>query len=82
MAEKLEDIQAGTLDPAKDLGRYPDLALALDYWSQKRGSRFAPSRDDIDPTEITAILPRILLADVTRDGAGTIAFQYLSLIHI
>lgn len=76
MAEKLEDIQAGRLDPTKDLGRYPDLALALDYWSAKRGGRFAPARDDIDPTEITDILPRILLADVTRDASGAVAFRY------
>jgi hypothetical protein len=76
MAEKLEDIQAAELDPARDLGRYPDLALALDYWSTKRGSRLAPSRSDIDPTEITAILPRILLADVTREAGGEIAFRY------
>jgi len=76
MAEKLEDIQAAALDPAKDLARYPDLALALDYWSAKRCGRFAPARGDIDPTEITAILPRILLADVTRDLQGEIGFRY------
>lgn len=76
MSEKLEDIQAAALDPARDLARYPDLALALDYWSTKRGGRFAPSRGDIDPTEITAILPRILLADVTRDAGDGVAFRY------
>lgn len=76
MAEKLEDIQAAALDPAEDLARYPDLLAALDYWSKKCGGRFAPARQDIAPQDITALLPRIMLADVVRDGSGAAGFRY------
>jgi hypothetical protein len=37
------------------------------YWRQKKGSRIAPSRNDIDPAEIVKLLPYIALADVVRD---------------
>ena len=76
MIEKLEDIQAAELDVAEERERYPDLAFALDYWMGKRGDRFAPSRADIDPVEITSILPRIMLADVERDASGAVDFLY------
>lgn len=45
---------------------YPDLEEVLDYWDQKRGGRFAPSRADIQP-DLTRVLPRIMLADVLSD---------------
>ncbi len=35
-----------------------------DYWRAKRGDRAMPGRDDIDPAEIKALLPYILLTDV------------------
>jgi hypothetical protein len=76
MTEMLEDIQAAELDPAREPARFPDLVFALDYWTAKRGGRLAPARSDIDPLDITAILPRIMLADVVRDGAGRIDFRY------
>ena len=76
MAEKLVDIQAAEVDPAQDLARYPDLLTAYDYWSAKRGDRFAPARRDIDPAEIPSILPRILLADVLHNEPGDVAFRY------
>ena len=76
MTETLEDIQAAELDPAREPARFPDLVFALDYWTAKRGGRLAPARSDIDPLDITAILPRIMLADVVRDGAGRIDFRY------
>jgi hypothetical protein len=47
--------------------RYPDLSRMLAYWESKRGQRFAPRRADIDPAELVAFLPRLLLADVQRD---------------
>lgn len=76
MTEKLEDIQAAELDLARDPARFPDLVFALEYWAAKRGNRFAPARSDIDPLDITAILPRIMLADVVRDAAGRLGFRY------
>lgn len=40
-----------------------------DYWARKRGGRRWPSRDDILPSEIPALLPYIVLADVLEQGA-------------
>ena len=37
------------------------------YWSSKLAGRSMPSRADIDPTEIPALLPHVLLADVEHD---------------
>lgn len=41
----------------------------FDYWQQKRGSRFAPGRADIDPLELKFILPQVLIFDVLDGGA-------------
>jgi len=76
MTEILEDIQAAELAFDRDLGRYPDLVLALDYWRGKCQGRFAPARRDIDPSELVAILPRIMLADVETASDGRIDFRY------
>lgn len=35
-----------------------------DYWLRKCGARAMPSRADIDPSEIRALLPQIMLVDV------------------
>lgn len=50
-----------------ELRQYPDLVDILAYWSGKRGGRRFPGRGDIDPVEIPRFLPRIMLADVSRD---------------
>lgn len=50
-----------------DPGLEPDLKFALDYWLRKRAGRLAPRRADIDPIEITALLPRVTLVDVSID---------------
>jgi len=76
MNEILEDIQAAELDLDSDLARYPDLVFALRYWTSKCQGRFAPARADIDPAEIVAILPRVLLADVEYGAEGTVDFRY------
>jgi hypothetical protein len=48
---------------------WPDVLSAVrDYWLEKRGTRFMPSRSDISPTHIKAQLPHILLADVIDGG--------------
>jgi hypothetical protein len=44
-----------------------DLKFVLDYWGQKRGSRLAPTRADIDPADMTPLLPRVMLVDVSTD---------------
>ncbi len=56
--------------PAESTGA-PRLALkspinrfGYDYWLEKRGQRLMPARSDIDPAEITKILPHIFLLDV------------------
>lgn len=38
------------------------------YWQSKRGDRAMPMRADIDPAEIPALLPLILLIDVLETG--------------
>ncbi|MEQ8355475.1 MAG: PAS domain-containing protein [Kiloniellaceae bacterium] len=60
--------------PAVETTREPLLALkspinrfAFDYWKHKRGGRAMPSRRDIDPAEITKILPHVYLIDVLGD---------------
>src|SRR3546814_12073410 len=35
-----------------------------DYWCAKRGDRAMPGRDDIDPAELKALLPYVLLTAV------------------
>jgi hypothetical protein len=38
-----------------------------EYWLGKRGERAMPARKDIDPTEIPALLPYLILADKVGD---------------
>ena len=36
----------------------------FDYWDAKRASRFAPARSDLDPLEMKAWLPGVVIVDV------------------
>jgi hypothetical protein len=45
----------------------PVLLQGYDYWNSRRGSRAMPARADLDPAEMKAILPHIVLTDVLRD---------------
>ncbi len=54
-------------DPAQIIEDKRLLALYR-YWESKRGERTMPARADIDPTEIPALLPIILLVDVMETG--------------
>lgn len=45
------------------------LGPALAYWKRKRGSRPMPSRAEIEPWEMTALLPNLQLIDVVDGGA-------------
>ena len=45
-----------------------------DFWLARRGDRPAMPRDDLDPTQIPALLKNLVLADVT-DGGRTIRYR-------
>jgi hypothetical protein len=38
------------------------------YWESKRAGRFAPRRADIDPADIRAHMPTLMMVDVLPDG--------------
>jgi hypothetical protein len=40
---------------------------ALDYWDSKRAGRHMPARRNIDPTEMSHLLPHVVLIDVQRE---------------
>jgi hypothetical protein len=42
----------------------PRLHQAYQYWQQKRGARAMPSRRDIEPAELRAVLPHLMMIDV------------------
>ena len=46
--------------------RSPINQVGFDYWKRKRGDRPMPARRDIDPAEITRILPHVFLLDVRQ----------------
>lgn len=48
----------------------PVLAQAFAYWWSHRQAGRLPGRADIDPADITAILPWIFLVDVERDAVA------------
>ncbi|MGF1625870.1 MAG: PAS domain-containing protein [Alphaproteobacteria bacterium] len=53
--------------------RHPLIQAAAKYWLDKCGNRPMPSRTDLDPCEIPALLPHILLLDV---GYDPLDFRY------
>jgi len=44
-----------------------DLLPLYRYWDSKRGGRAMPKRTDIDPLELVAFLPRLMIVDVVED---------------
>lgn len=50
-----------------DLSLFPGLQGAYEHWQSKRGQREFAGRGDLDPVEMREFLPRIMLADLTRD---------------
>jgi hypothetical protein len=42
----------------------PDLQIALEYWRAKKVARVAPPRSQIDPVDLSPLLPRVMLVDV------------------
>lgn len=53
--------------PMKNEFRDERLPRLFDYWLGKRGNRRAPSRGNIRPMEIPALLPIVHLIDVQED---------------
>ncbi|WP_341897812.1 PAS domain-containing protein [Ferrovibrio terrae] len=43
------------------------LLQGYEYWDRKRGARSMPARVDLDPIEMKAFLPHVVLMDVLRD---------------
>ncbi|HNB26587.1 MAG TPA: PAS domain-containing protein [Alphaproteobacteria bacterium] len=59
------------------LGKVPEsIRQMFAYWQRKRGARRMPSRADIDPAEMKAMLPFMILVDVVYDAAGKADFVY------
>src|SRR5690349_8298694 len=65
-------------DPAPlALATLPDsLTRLFCYWQAKRGGRAMPARADIDPAEIKALLPYMILVDVIYDTEAGLDFVY------
>jgi hypothetical protein len=47
--------------------RHPDGRRLYDYWNARRAGRRYPSRQDIDPLDLTFAFGNLLLVDVLRD---------------
>jgi len=52
--------------------RDPRIQALYAYWEGARGGRAMPARADIDPAEIPALLPYIIMYDVAPGGGYTI----------
>ena len=48
--------------------RHAVLQQLLQYWQGKRGTRAAPARGDIRPSEIKALLPDVMMWNVNTSG--------------
>ena len=46
---------------------FAPLQALLDYWLEKRGDRRCPDKTDIDPVDLRALLPDLLLYDAAPD---------------
>src|SRR5579859_1990091 len=55
--------------------RDPRVRLFFEYWKSKCRPGRLPGRRDIDPHEMVAFLPYVILLDVER-GAGAFRFRY------
>lgn len=64
MADVLRDPKPQAID-------HPALRALFDYWSARRGGAGLPARRDIDPLDIPALLPHLMLIDVQSAAAHT-----------
>jgi hypothetical protein len=46
---------------------HPSLRTLHEYWNARRGARSMPARGDIDPLDLKALLPLLILIDVVPD---------------
>lgn len=53
--------------PDQLAGCHASLRGLYDYWNAQRGSRAMPTRGDIDPVDLKAVLPLLILIDVVPD---------------
>jgi len=59
------------------LAKLPEsLRQLFAYWQGKRGDRAMPARADIDPSEIKALLPYMILVDVVHGADAALDFVY------
>ena len=47
---------------------HPQIQAFYGYWDRKRAGRSMPSRADIQPVEIAALMPQVFIVDVAEDG--------------
>lgn len=63
-------------DPDDVIDSWPDLTQALSYWRSKVKDGRIPGRDDIDPLDVTEILPQINLIDVVAQPDGHYRYRH------
>jgi len=51
-------------DPAPQEIVHPGLRALYDYWDERRSGRNMPGRQDLDPLDVPALLPNLMLIDV------------------
>lgn len=54
----------------------PVLLLGYDYWESRRRGRTMPARADLDPIEMKAFLPHIVLTDVLHHAAPDLPLDF------
>jgi hypothetical protein len=54
--------------PDQLAGCHSSLLRLYEYWSVRRGARPMPARGDIDPIDLKALLPLLILIDVVPDS--------------
>lgn len=55
---------AGTIGECMIEPRHDVLRKLAAYWQAKKGGRLAPARADIDPVDIPALMPHMMLVDI------------------
>jgi hypothetical protein len=69
-------LSADTENEAVFDGLPVDLRTMFDYWRSKRAGRRMPARSDLEPAELKALLPSMILVDVIYSTEGKADFVY------